>query len=665
MVLHSDSNGSVVHLTCGTCHVPIKDSDFDPSLLSLSKLQIDSITNNNNRYRSNEDSIRLNHKDYQSSNVLKQRLSTKKLSHLKNGSSINGSASNHSSNSGKFPNDLKSSSYVLLEGTNSSQNMGESLILNSHNTTSNNNSVLLSENNALSRNVKALEPIFQLLNDSLYDIDDKGQLFSHVKHPMCKDCFDTLINKLNDQYMDLLSEKEKYQDFLKKLEFHKQRIGNNNYMGRNNEAGNESVRSAAYTLSPKKKKRLSFNSPITSPKKSILSQSIEKEEQSPLKKKQQQQQQQQQQQDSTLSSNDIENLKEIQSIDKETQELMDTLEALNTERDDLEIALQKEKLLLSKMKKEYLNKMNGMNNEKIIKYNENLKEWTKISSDVENVHEDLASLRNLNIYNTVFNISTSDSNTIAKNQNASKTFNNFGTINGLRIGYNWRETNAALGQIVLCLCNLSIPVKESPFFEDLNSAEIEWYPIGSVSKIVKNGIEYDCFYDPLDTTISSSITTTNSNNQELSNVNSNNNNNNNNNNNWNFLFFKNTNQQSTDKKEFKLNKLRLFNEAMVTILQQVNRLLECYNNIKLEYNKELNSAYEDLNKWTLPYTINDDKINNVSIKYTNTSSNNANINIEWALSCKFMLANLRYLMIYRHKLFQLEQQKNEYNKASI
>lgn len=633
MVSNNDYNLSPVLLNCGNCHLPIKYEDYDLSLLSLSKLQIDSIANIN-KHRFDNETEKHHNKDFQNSMVLKQRLSSKKLPHLKYHSAMSAAPS---SNGNKFATDLKSSSYVLLDNLTSNQAMNDSINLIAQ-SNSNNNSVLLSDDHVLSRNVKALESIFQILNDGLDSGEENGQFLPHIKHPMCKDCCDLLLKKLTDQYMDLLAEKEKYQDFLKKLEFHKHRISNsddkNSVMTRKHDMTNESARSVAYTISPKKK-RSSFGTPLTSPKK------LEFKSPTSLS-----------QQDSTLSANDLDNLKEIQHIEKETQDLSKKLEELTTEGDKLEVSLQKEKLLLSKMKKDYLNKLNDMNNEKIIKYNENLSAWTRLSTEVEKVHDDLSNLRNLNIYNTIFNISTSDSGSALKTQilqdsASNKSFNGFGTINGLKIGFNWRETNAALGQVILCLCNLSIPIKESIFNDELTSLGVEWYPIGSVSKIVKQGIEYDCFYDPLETSSVTSMKSNNSSSKNLTNVSSSNNNNN-----WNFLFFKNSAQHSPDRKESRINKLRLFNEAMIIILHQIEVLLDYLNKVKLEYLRAKDAEAEDRNKWTLPYTINEDKINSVSIKYSASSS----VNIEWALGCKFMLVNLKYLMIYRHKLFQLKQQ---------
>lgn len=51
-------------------------------------------------------------------------------------------------------------------------------------------------------------------------------------------------------------------------------------------------------------------------------------------------------------------------------------------------------------------KANVENTQKYLQYKHNLGKWNDISVDIENIHEELAKLRNLNIYNTVFNIST-------------------------------------------------------------------------------------------------------------------------------------------------------------------------------------------------------------------------------------------------------------------
>lgn len=260
--------------------------------------------------------------------------------------------------------------------------------------------------------------------------------------------------------------------------------------------------------------------------------------------------------------------------------------------------------------------------------------------DIERVHEDLAKLRNLNIYNTVFNISTVE---VDKHSSAldasfdtkklSNGFNNFGSINELKLGCSWRETNAALGQVILCLSNLSIPISTTQTASRIDS-NIEWFPLGSVSRLIKQGIEYNIFYDPSDNSIKKEKKVDNS----IHNAD--------NGNNWNFLFFKN-NSNVDERKEIKINKLKNFNEAMVIILQYINTLLGYYNEMKVKLLNKPDTV--KITAWSLPYRIEDDKINNLSIKYTGSD-------VEWALSCKFLLINLKYLMIYRHKLYQLESE---------
>lgn len=76
-----------------------------------------------------------------------------------------------------------------------------------------------------------------------------GDLLPNIKHPLCKECCETLKVKLNEKFENLLSEKEKYQNFLKKLQIYKARI-----LEQNSSANDtaESVRSFSYSLSPKK-----------------------------------------------------------------------------------------------------------------------------------------------------------------------------------------------------------------------------------------------------------------------------------------------------------------------------------------------------------------------------------------------------------------------------
>lgn len=85
---------------------------------------------------------------------------------------------------------------------------------------------------------------------------------------------------------------------------------------------------------------------------------------------------------------------------------------------------------------------------------------------------------------------------------------------------------------------------------------------------------------------------------------------------------------------------------MVIILQYIKKLLSYYNEMKV---KLYDKPSDNITAWTLPYKIEDDRINNISIKYSGSD-------VEWALSCKFLLINLKYLMIYRHKLYLLESE---------
>ena len=588
--MHHSSSST---FSCGNCHSLIKKEDFDSSFLSLSKLQLNSITHHHsktsNHLFSDSKDISSFTQDFQSSNAYKKRI-------------------NKHNHKIKF----KDSSYILLnENDKSNQTLPEvtdSLLIQS------------SDEHMMSRKIKALEPVFEILNDSLMNLDSlNGDLLPQIKHPLCKECCAILITKLNEKFNNLLSEKEKYQNFLKKLQIYKAKVLENSSKG-NDTA--ESLKSFSYSLSPNKRnadKRLSMPSfENRSPVKSSKDVDIQ----------------------SNLSKADISNIQEIKKINTETEEIINKIKEAKLEKERLDITLAKERLLQMKKKKSFLANANVENTQKYLQYQHNFKKWNDLSKDIEKVHEDLANLRNLNIYNTVFNIKTVE---VDKNSNAlgasfdtkklTNGFNNFGSINELKLGCSWRETNAALGQVILCLSNLSIPIKHDKCADPIES-NIEWFPLGSVSKLVKQGVEYNIFYDPTDNSVKkekkSGSTIHDADNG----------------NNWNFLFFKN-NSSFDERKELRVNKLKNFNEAMVIILQYINTLLDYYNEIKV---KLLNKPNADkISTWGLPYKIEDDKINNISIKYSGSD-------VEWALSCKFLLIDLKYLMIYRHKLYQLESE---------
>lgn len=586
-----NTNHSLVNATfnCGYCHSMIKTEDFDSSFLSLSKLQLDSIAHPCKISNSSLSDSKHNNtfiQDFQSSITYKNR-------HKKHNQRLK----------------LKDSSYIILNDKpqQGSEDFDSSLVINTN-------------DHAISKKIKALEPVFDIINNSLANLESlNGDLLPNIKHPLCKECCEILKAKLNEKFENLLSEKEKYQNFLKKLQVYKARI-----LEQNNKDIDtaESLRSFSYSLSPKKRhndKRLSM-------------QSIE--ERSP---------------DNTIKSNDnhnslskvdISNLQDIKRINNETEDLIKKIKDAKIEKERLDQTLSKEKLLEKKKKKNFLAKANVENTQKYLQYKQNLKKWNDISVDIESAHEELAKLRNLNIYNTVFNISTVD---VDKNISALDPFfdmkkyrngiNSFGCINDLKLGCSWRETNAALGQVTLCLCNLSIPISINKTICHINS-DIEWFPLGSVSKLIKAGLEYNIFYDPLDTTLKKNNMPNSIHKEDNAN-------------NWKFLFFKN-NSSINERKEIKINKLKKFNESMVIILKYINTLLSYYNEMKV---KIYDRPVDEITVWTLPYKIEDDKINNISIKYNGSD-------VEWALSCKFLLINLKYLMIYRHKLYLLECESN-------
>lgn len=194
------------------------------------------------------------------------------------------------------------------------------------------------------------------------------------------------------------------------------------------------------------------------------------------------------------------------------------------------------------------------------------------------VHLDhIDKLRNLNIYTKIFDISCDNDD-------------NYGTINGFRIGYKviWPEINAALGQIVLLLVFLLKRL-------NLKSSTYKLVPMGSQSQIIKFNTVV-----PLEDGIPSGQTT------KSKTV---------------------LNLYSSD--EFSLGKLFNFNKLDVSMIS----LLDIVSQIEHRM-RSLDNSIE------LPYKISPNKtsIGGKSIRVTS--------NAEWTQGCKFLLTDLKWMLTF-------------------
>ncbi|KAG7664438.1 atg6 [[Candida] subhashii] len=160
----------------------------------------------------------------------------------------------------------------------------------------------------------------------------------------------------------------------------------------------------------------------------------------------------------------IEEFKELTLLEKTS---LQKLKDLENSRNELDSQLKKYEKELEDLQNDGLDKILRLKNKLQLELNDkrNKLEQSKAAYHVHLDHID--KLRNLNIYNKIFNISCDSDD-------------KYGTINGFRIGYKvvWPEINAALGQIISLLVFL---VKRL----NLKSSTYKLVPMGSQSQIIK------------------------------------------------------------------------------------------------------------------------------------------------------------------------------------
>lgn len=204
-------------------------------------------------------------------------------------------------------------------------------------------------------------------------------------------------------------------------------------------------------------------------------------------------------------------------------------------------------------------------------YNEQLGHLNQLKAAYNSSLDHLDNLRRTNVYSMLFPIAIDQSQ-------------KFGTINGLRLGYQveWPEVNAALGQVVLLLSFLARSLTT-----DLGDYEL--VPMGSQSRIIK-------------------FSSTEENGQRVRQRS--------------VLHVYNTN-------EFSLGKLFNYNKLdapMILLLY----IMTAIQSSLIERDPEVVLPYEILHKNT--------SIGGKSIRVTS--------NAEWTVACRFMLTNLKWLLAY-------------------
>ncbi|CAI4758019.1 AMM_1a_G0054460.mRNA.1.CDS.1 [Saccharomyces cerevisiae] len=304
------------------------------------------------------------------------------------------------------------------------------------------------------------------------------------------------------------------------------------------------------------------------------------------------------------------NLSEKENLKKEEERLLDQLLRLEMTDDDLDgelVRLQEKKVQLENEKLQKLSDQNLMdlNN---IQFNKNLQ---SLKLQYELSLNQLDKLRKINIFNATFKISHSGP---------------FATINGLRLGsipesvVPWKEINAALGQLILLLATINKNLK-------INLVDYELQPMGSFSKIKKrmvNSVEYN-------------NSTTNAPGD------------------WLILpvyYDENFNLGRIFRKETKFDKsLETTLEIISEITRQLSTIASSYSSQTLATSQDessMNNANDVENSTSileLPYIMNKDKINGLSVKLHGSSPN-----LEWTTAMKFLLTNVKWLLAFSSNL---------------
>lgn len=304
------------------------------------------------------------------------------------------------------------------------------------------------------------------------------------------------------------------------------------------------------------------------------------------------------------------NLSENENLKREEQRLLEQLLRLEMTDNDLDgelSRLQEKRVLLENEKLQKLSDQNLMdlNN---IQFNKNLQ---SLKLQYELSLNQLDKLRKINIFNATFKISHSGP---------------FATINGLRLGsipeavVPWKEINAALGQLILLLATINKNLK-------INLADYELQPMGSFSKIKKrvvNSVEY---------------------NNSSTNIPSD----------WVILpvyYDENFNLGRIFHKETK------FDKSLESTLEIISQITQQLSTIASSLSSHTSPASQDGSSidnrngtenctsiLELPYIMNKDKINGLSVKLHGSGPN-----LEWTTAMKFLLTNVKWLLAFSSNL---------------
>ena len=273
------------------------------------------------------------------------------------------------------------------------------------------------------------------------------------------------------------------------------------------------------------------------------------------------------------------NLQENESLKKEEGRLLEQLLHLEMTDNDLENELNRLQQRKVQLENEKLKKLSDLNLTDLnnIQFNKNLQ---SLKLQYELSLNQLDKLRKINIFNATFKISHSGP---------------FATINGLRLGsipetvVPWKEINAALGQLILLLATINKNLR-------INLEDYKLQPMGSFSKIKKRVV--------------SSLENTNSTTNTPDD--------------WLILPVYNDESFSLGKifhKETKFDKsLETTLEIIIQITQQLSTIASASSSRILAANEDESSMNnnDDTENYTsdleLPYIMNKDKINGLSVK---------------------------------------------------
>lgn len=158
---------------------------------------------------------------------------------------------------------------------------------------------------------------------------------------------------------------------------------------------------------------------------------------------------------------------EREQLEAMEQAKLAELEMLEREKAQLDETLRQQQDELRRLETQELDELAQLSNKLRLDYNEQVGTVKQLEAAYNSQLDHLDYLRNTNVYTMIFDIATDSTQ-------------KYGTINGLRLGYqiSWSEINAALGQCVLLLKFMT-----ERLGTDLQDYEL--VPMGSESKIIR------------------------------------------------------------------------------------------------------------------------------------------------------------------------------------